>query len=502
MNKKDLEDQLEAFFEHNPLDDDMMYLKQFVKNHPENKMGWYLLGKEYAVRDKEGKAKYCFAQAGEVYEAFEKKRIKLGLLESLRADQTVIPGQTGRRKRLFRVVKLGAVLIIAMLAGSYLIPEKRGGEAVEPASVPAPSGPSATAAANGSAPSGPSATAAGGAALTRENKVRIVYDSPLASGRVREELWRSFLVPGKEKEAAGRTLLVEGYPTADGKWINGIRPPAPQMSGTLSGTGGELRVVYHQAQYCNCTPAEAPGAAAAIGQWLAHEEEDAVLRSAVRAYQNRYGEALPETIDGLIRDFPHNLLPGYTDRMKAAYPRLREQLMSGGSLNSVPLSPQSGEQGGEAGVSGPVLLADPLEIIIDRDNYRLALVSGSVILRSYPVGLGGNRTPEGTFFLSDKVKNPNGRDDGDFGSRGMQLSDTDYAIHGTNQPGSIEHDDSLGCVRMLKEDVEELFDMAPSGTKVTIGKGLLPAELIRKEAPFQIPALRVEENPRKVYRWL
>lgn len=51
--------------------EDIFYLKQFVKQHPDNQMGWYLLGKQYKLAGKEGKANYCFLQAGEVYDAFE-----------------------------------------------------------------------------------------------------------------------------------------------------------------------------------------------------------------------------------------------------------------------------------------------------------------------------------------------------------------------------------------------------------------------------------------------
>ncbi len=69
--------------------------------------------------------------------------------------------------------------------------------------------------------------------------------------------------------------------------------------------------------------------------------------------------------------------------------------------------------------------------------------------------------------LRDKVVNPNGRSNGEFGTRGMQLSDTNYAIHGTNEPDSIGLDESLGCVRMNTADVEELFALAPQGTPGT-----------------------------------
>jgi len=84
----------------------------------------------------------------------------------------------------------------------------------------------------------------------------------------------------------------------------------------------------------------------------------------------------------------------------------------------------------------------------------------------------------------------------------MTLSDTLYAIHGTNQPSSIGEDRSLGCVRMLKEHIEELFDMVPIGTKVIIGKGFVPDAIATKERPFQVPLMTVEENPDKIYQWL
>ena len=54
--------------------DDMSYLKRYVQSHPDNRMAWYLLGKQYILEDKEGKANYCFLQAGSIYEAYERKK--------------------------------------------------------------------------------------------------------------------------------------------------------------------------------------------------------------------------------------------------------------------------------------------------------------------------------------------------------------------------------------------------------------------------------------------
>ena len=46
--------------------------------------------------------------------------------------------------------------------------------------------------------------------------------------------------------------------------------------------------------------------------------------------------------------------------------------------------------------------------------------------------------------------------------------DTLYRIHGTNEPHSIGKAMSSGCIRMLNEDVADLFDRVPKGAKVIV----------------------------------
>lgn len=46
--------------------------------------------------------------------------------------------------------------------------------------------------------------------------------------------------------------------------------------------------------------------------------------------------------------------------------------------------------------------------------------------------------------------------------------DTLYRIHGTNEPWSIGKAASSGCIRMLNEDVFELFGSVPIGTRVIV----------------------------------
>jgi lipoprotein-anchoring transpeptidase ErfK/SrfK len=54
------------------------------------------------------------------------------------------------------------------------------------------------------------------------------------------------------------------------------------------------------------------------------------------------------------------------------------------------------------------------------------------------------------------------------GAAAMGLDRGNYAIHGTNEPGSIGHFVSHGCIRMYNEDVLDLYHRAPVGTEVTV----------------------------------
>ncbi len=58
------------------------------------------------------------------------------------------------------------------------------------------------------------------------------------------------------------------------------------------------------------------------------------------------------------------------------------------------------------------------------------------------------------------------------GARALYLNangiDTLYRIHGTNDPSSIGKALSSGCVRLLNEDIADLFDRAQVGTQVLV----------------------------------
>jgi lipoprotein-anchoring transpeptidase ErfK/SrfK len=50
----------------------------------------------------------------------------------------------------------------------------------------------------------------------------------------------------------------------------------------------------------------------------------------------------------------------------------------------------------------------------------------------------------------------------------MYLGSTLYRIHGSNEPWTIGHNVSSGCIRMRNADVIDLYDRVKVGTKVVV----------------------------------
>ncbi|HSH95032.1 MAG TPA: L,D-transpeptidase, partial [Roseimicrobium sp.] len=65
------------------------------------------------------------------------------------------------------------------------------------------------------------------------------------------------------------------------------------------------------------------------------------------------------------------------------------------------------------------------------------------------------------------------------GARAMYLGDTEYRIHGTNNPDTIGKRVSSGCIRLTNDDVVDLYERVKVGAKVIV----LPASAARR--PFQ-----------------
>jgi hypothetical protein len=62
------------------------------------------------------------------------------------------------------------------------------------------------------------------------------------------------------------------------------------------------------------------------------------------------------------------------------------------------------------------------------------------------------------------------------GARALYLGNTLYRIHGTNQPSTIGKNVSSGCIRLLNEDIEDLYSRVQVGTRVVVLPGEPKAE--------------------------
>jgi lipoprotein-anchoring transpeptidase ErfK/SrfK len=117
----------------------------------------------------------------------------------------------------------------------------------------------------------------------------------------------------------------------------------------------------------------------------------------------------------------------------------------------------------------------------------LMLSSGQAIRYSVGVGRAGKQWAGSSFingkFVSpawsppavvkhDKPNLPNvipgGSPHNPMGVAAMTLAGGEYAIHGTNQPGSIGHFVSYGCIRMYNADITDLYSRVSVGTPVVV----------------------------------
>ncbi len=135
---------------------------------------------------------------------------------------------------------------------------------------------------------------------------------------------------------------------------------------------------------------------------------------------------------------------------------------------------------------GLKLVRGPFHAVISKRDYRMDLYMGDgaerVFVTSLPVGLGEyDSTPAGRFRLlrGSKVENPAwtnprtgeqfGRDDPEnpIGEFWIGLEGVDphteglpgYGIHGTIEPESIGRQMSMGCVRLLPDDIALVFEL-------------------------------------------
>lgn len=138
------------------------------------------------------------------------------------------------------------------------------------------------------------------------------------------------------------------------------------------------------------------------------------------------------------------------------------------------------------------LVRGPFHVVVDKGHYRLDLYAGPpdvesewVFIRSFTVGLGeGDSTPIGEFvvrqdsklinphwvnprtgerFHADDPLNPIGEHWIGIEGVGPYAVHTGYGLHGTIEPESMGQQMSMGCVRLLPDDIELVYELLAEG---------------------------------------
>jgi lipoprotein-anchoring transpeptidase ErfK/SrfK len=132
----------------------------------------------------------------------------------------------------------------------------------------------------------------------------------------------------------------------------------------------------------------------------------------------------------------------------------------------------------------------PGTIVIKTNQRRLYYVMPGGRAMVYPVGVGrAGKTWTGTKYINGMYRNPawsppaevrrdkpslpavipGGAPNNPMGVAALTLSGGDqYAIHGTNNPGSVGGFVSYGCIRMHNRDILDLFSRVSYGTPVIV----------------------------------
>ena len=128
-------------------------------------------------------------------------------------------------------------------------------------------------------------------------------------------------------------------------------------------------------------------------------------------------------------------------------------------------------------------------IVVKTSERRLYYVLDDGKAIRYPVGVGragrswaGHATIAGKYLQPDwsppaAIRRdrpglpdiiPGGSPNNPMGAAALTLSRGQYAIHGTNSPGSIGGFVSYGCIRMFNQDIMDLYQRVGYGTSVVV----------------------------------
>ncbi|HTF42524.1 MAG TPA: L,D-transpeptidase [Terriglobales bacterium] len=119
------------------------------------------------------------------------------------------------------------------------------------------------------------------------------------------------------------------------------------------------------------------------------------------------------------------------------------------------------------------------QVLVSITDRKLAVLEDGKVIRTFSVSVGAalSPSPTGEFQIINRLANPTyyhpgtvipPGDGNPVGPRWIGLSQKGFGIHGTNQPRSIGHAASHGCIRLNNRDVVRLFEMVGVGDTVSI----------------------------------
>lgn len=119
-------------------------------------------------------------------------------------------------------------------------------------------------------------------------------------------------------------------------------------------------------------------------------------------------------------------------------------------------------------------------VAVSKTRNDLVLSLNGKFFKRYRVGTGEyantptgefkivDRIPQPTWWLPDGRTLPYGDPENLLGTHWLALNIKGYGIHGTWEPDTIGKQSSMGCVRLLNDDIAQLFTILPVGTPVSI----------------------------------
>jgi lipoprotein-anchoring transpeptidase ErfK/SrfK len=154
-----------------------------------------------------------------------------------------------------------------------------------------------------------------------------------------------------------------------------------------------------------------------------------------------------------------------------------------------PAPEQRPEQSSEQTPKVELSSYQPGTIVVETSERKLHLVLADGEVLTYPVGVGkSGKSWAGTGAIAGKFMRPawsppkrlklekpwtpdyipGGSPKNPMGAAAMTLNVDQYAIHGTNDPGSIGGFVSFGCIRMHNRDILDLYKRVKVGTRVVV----------------------------------